>query len=205
MATQLTFSQILAAIENQILIGKTYLEIANGLLDAVGEWDVFGVAPTFFGLTVQSNIETAQMVIARLYDRGDRAVTIKAMLFRAARQVGDFQRGDAQQVNAAILRAVQRIIALQPILDAIRKRRNKWLAHLDASTVRDPAALTASANLTREDLGRVFEETESLYSEIERLFDGTVGKIRFLGGDDYKYLLKRVRLATGKPKRQSRD
>jgi hypothetical protein len=47
----------------------------------------------------------------------------------------------------------------------------------------------ASANLTREDLGRVFEETESIYSEIERLFDGTIGKIRFLGGDDYKSLL----------------
>jgi hypothetical protein len=55
-------------------------------------------------------------------------------------------------------------------------------------------------NLTREDLGRVFEETESIYSEIERLFGGTIGKIRFLGGDDYKYLLKHVRLAVGMPK-----
>ena len=201
MGQQLTFNQILAAIENQILVGKTYLQIANGLLAIVGEWDVFGVAPTFFGLTAQGNLETAQMVIAKLYDRGDKAVTIKAMLFRAARQVGDFQCGDVQQVNAAILRAVQRIIALQPLLDAIRIRRNKWLAHLDEATVRDPAALTASANLTREDLDRVFGETESIYSEIERLFDGTVGKIRFLGGDDHQSLLKHVRLATAAKKK----
>jgi len=61
MATQLTFNEMLAAIENQILVGKTYLQIANGLPSVVGEWDVFGVAPTFFGLTAQGNIETAQM------------------------------------------------------------------------------------------------------------------------------------------------
>jgi hypothetical protein len=63
----------------------------------------------------------------------------------------------------------------------------------------------ASANLTREDLGRVFEETESIYSEFERLFDGTIGKIRFLGGDDYKSLLKHVRLAVGMPKPSRTD
>ena len=201
MATQLTFNEMLAAIENQILVGKTYLQIANGLPSVVGEWDVFGVAPTFFGLTAQGNIETAQMVIAKLYDRGARTVTMKAMLFRAAGQVSDFQCGDVQRVNVAILRAAQRIIALQPILDAIRKRRNKWLAHLDEATVRNPTALVTSADLTREDLRLVFEETESIYSEIERLFDGTVGKIRFLGDDDYKTLLKYVRIGTAAEKK----
>jgi AbiU2 len=196
LGKQLTLDQMFAAVENQILVGKTYLKIANGLLAVVGEWDVFGVAPTFFGLTAQGDIELAQMAIARLYDRGERAVTIKAMLFRAARQLGDFQAGDRQQVNAAILKSAQRVITLQPVLDAIRQRRDKWLAHLDETTVRDPDALTASAKLTREDLERAFEETEGIYSDIERLFSGIVGKICFLGGDDYNALLKCVRRAT---------
>jgi hypothetical protein len=153
---KLTFEQVLTAVEQQILIGKTYLAIAKGLLAT--ESDVFGAAPTFFGLVSDGSLELAQMAIAKLYDRGEKAVTVKAMLSLAARQPGAFQKGDLQQVNAAILKSAQRVIAIQPIVDAIRKRRDKWLAHLDASTVRSPAALMASANLTIEDLERAFEE-----------------------------------------------
>ena len=76
---KLTFEQVLAAIERQILVGKTYLAVAKGLLAA--EWAVFGVAPTFFGLMSDGSLELAQMAIAKLYDRGQKTVTVKAMLF----------------------------------------------------------------------------------------------------------------------------
>ena len=84
------------------------------------------------------------------------------------------------------------MLNLKPVT-SIRDRRNKWLAHLDPETVRDPQALSIKAKLTIADLERAFEETEKILSGLERLFDGTVGPIRFVGGDDYRGLLERVR------------
>jgi hypothetical protein len=49
------FKQILVALERQLLFGKTYLPIARGLTEA--EPIVFGVAPTFFGLTIEGDRE----------------------------------------------------------------------------------------------------------------------------------------------------
>ena len=176
------------AVEHQILIGKTYLEIAKGL--QVADSVVFNVAPTFFGLTIEGSQELAQMAIARLYDRDRRTVTVKSMLRLAASQANTFQKGTHQEVNEAISKCEQEVTALGPVLKSIGLRRNQWFAHLDLSTVRDPAALNAAATLTIKDLNRAFTDTENILSRLERLYDGTVGPIRFSGGNDYRTLLE---------------
>jgi hypothetical protein len=201
MLGKLTFHQVLLALEREILLGKTYLSVGKGLLGTAPEWDVFGVAPTFFGLTAGGSLQLAQMAVAKLYDRSAQSVNMKTMLSMAAEQQGSFQ-ADAAKVNATILQSAQRVIALQPILDSIRKRRDRWLAHLDVSTVRSPTALNESAKLTIQDLERALAETEDIFKNIEHDFDRTVGEICFLGGDDYKYLLKLVRHAKAAEKQE---
>jgi AbiU2 len=186
---KLTFEQVLSAVEQQILFGKTFLGIAKGLLAA--EPVVFGAAPTFFGLTSRGSIDLAQMAIARLYDR--KGVTVPSMLVEAKLHIKSFQKGDPQQVIEEIAKSETAVLNLKPVLTAIRDRRNKWLAHLDPETVRDPQALSTKAKLTIEDLDRAFEETEKILSRIEGLFNGKVGPIRFVGGDDYRGLLERIR------------
>jgi hypothetical protein len=196
---KLTFEQVLRAVERQILFGKTYLGIAKGLLAA--EPVVFGAAPTFFGLTSDGSLELAQMAIARLYDRTRGTVTVPSMLVEAKHRIKSFQKGDPQQVIAEIAKSETAVLNLKPVLTTIRDRRNKWLAHLDPETVRDPQALSIKAKLTIADLERAFEETEKILSGLERLFDGTVGPIRFVGGDDYRGLLERVRWSVSKAPR----
>ena len=192
---KLTLKQVLDALEHQILIGKTYWAIANGLLKA--EPIVYGTAPTFFGLVVDGSLELAQIVVAKLYDRSEQSVTITAMLFQAARQPECFQKAaDRHQVDIAILKSTQRVISLRPVLDSIRIRRDKWLAHLDEQSVRDPKSLEAKARLTIEDLKRTFQETEEILRELSHLFDGTIGPIRYVGDDDYKAVLDHVRHST---------
>jgi hypothetical protein len=65
---RLTFKQILDALKRQVLVGRTYLDIAKGL-SGTGPV-ILGVAPTFFDLTFHGSLELAQMAIARLYDQG---------------------------------------------------------------------------------------------------------------------------------------
>jgi hypothetical protein len=134
---------------------------------------VFGAAPTFFGLTTDGSIDLAQMAIARLYDR--KGVTVRRMLDEAKLQIKSFKKGTPQQVIAVIAKSKTAVLNLEPVLTAIRDRRNKWLAHLDPETVRDPQALSINAKLTFGDLDRAFEETEKILGWLDGLFDDPSG------------------------------
>lgn len=186
-----TLKQILDVLKRQVLVGKSYLGLAKGLLEA--DPAVRDTAPVFFGLTFDGSLELAQMTIARLYDDATRgSVTIRRMLAQAAKEAASFQRGD---VRTAIAKRQAVIAALEPVLQSIRQRRNEWLAHLDPRTVADPASLFAKAKLSFPDLERAFKETEDILLEMSSLYEGVIGKLEFLGGDDYKMALDWIRSA----------
>lgn len=188
-----TLKQTLDALKRQVLNGKAYLKIAGGL--AKTDPVIFQGAETFFYMTIDGGLELAQIAAARLFDRSKSSVTVVAMLREAASQAGTFQYGNWTQVEKAVLKSVQRVIAIQPVVDTIRRRRNKWLAHLDPETVIDPAALGVKAKLTIPDLERVFKETEEIVLEFSSLYEGVIGELHYLGDDDYKSALEWIRKA----------
>jgi len=188
-----TLKQILDALKNQVLVGKSYLDLAEGLLRA--DPVILQTAPTFFGLTMDGSLEQAQMAIARLYDRTRGAVTVQGMLGQAAAEVNSFNRGTKEEVSEAIADSNKKVGELEPILASIRKRRNEWLAHLDPRTVADPKALAVHANLTIPDLDLAFKETEGMLVKLSCAYDGTFGELKFIGGDDYETVLDWIRRA----------
>lgn len=188
-----TLKQILEALKNQVLVGQSYVDVAKGLLQA--DPVILQTAPTFFGLTTDGALEIAQMAIARLYDLTGGAVTIHKMLAQATQELGLFQRGSKEEVSKAIAESHKAVKDLEPVLAAIRRRRNEWLAHLDPRTVADPKGLAARAKLTLPDLERAFRETEEILVRLSSLYDGTVGELKFIGGEDYKTALDWIRRA----------
>jgi AbiU2 len=189
-------SQVFSAIEQQIRNAKTYFAVSQSfrkLLET--DLGIFSEAPTFFGMTVEGNIELAEMTVARLYDRSDNTVTIWSMLAQAKRESGSFTSGNEKEVCEAIEQAEAIVAELQPILAAIKHRRNKWFAHLDVRTVTDPQELNARANLQIPELEQVLRETEKIFENLERLYSGIIGPITYLGGEDYKRVIKRIREA----------
>ncbi|MGB9431838.1 MAG: hypothetical protein WBQ89_06315, partial [Candidatus Acidiferrum sp.] len=190
--------RVFEAIEGQILNGKTYLSISKAIRALLESHpDVFGTAPTFFGLTSEGGLELAQMTVARLYDRSrsglDRAVTIRRMLEQSKREIRSFKYGDETEVNEAIAKAGKTVQGLEPILAAIKHRRNEWFAHLDVRTVANSQESNDRAKLTIADLERAFRETEEIVGNLTHLFDGAIGELRYLGGDDYRGMLERIR------------
>jgi len=198
-----TFKQILDALKRQVLVGRSYLGVAKGLLDT--DPVLLDGARTFFNLTIDGSLELAQLAAARLYehdrtrknvaslyDTTGKTVTVRILLLQAANEISLFKRGD---VRNAIMDSVRRVISLQPILNSIRERRNKWLAHLDPETVSDSAALAERAKLTIPDLDRTFKETEEIVLKMSSLYEGVIGELRFLNDDDYKSALNWIRLA----------
>jgi hypothetical protein len=188
-----TFKQVLDALKRQVLVGKSYLGVAKGLLSA--DPVLLDGARTFFGLTIDGSLELAQMAIARLYDRTRGAVTMPAMLTRATSELSSFRRGDREQIIQAIKKAENAVTGLESVLASIHVRRNEWLAHLDPRTVGDSAALAVKAKLTVPDLDRTFKETEEIVLEMSSLYEGVIGELRYLGHDDYKSALNWIRKA----------
>ena len=135
------------------------------------------------------------MTIARLYDKTRGAVTIRTMLHDAAGQLTAFQTATPKKASDAILKWVRAAVALQPILDSIRTRRNEWLAHLDPRTVADTAGLAMRAKLSIPDLDRAFHETEEIVLDLSSLYEGVIGELKFIGGDDYNTALDWIRKA----------
>lgn len=188
-----TFKQILDALKRQVLFGKSYLNLARGLLptDPV----ILQTAPTFFGLTIDGSTELAQMAIARMYDATRGSVTIPRMLVRANEEAASFQYADERAVKAQVKKWNVAIGNLEPILKSIRHRRDEWLAHLDPRAVANPASLSAKAQLTIPDLERAFRETEEIVLDVSSLYEGVVGELHFIGDDDYKAVLNWIRSA----------
>jgi AbiU2 len=188
-----TLAEMLKVLKRQILIGKSYLAIAKGLQAA--DPVILSTAPTFFGLTMDGGIELVQLVVARVYDRTPGTVTMMSMLHEAACRIREARKAGQVNVGPALLQCAQRAISLQPIIDSIRRRRNKWLAHLDPEIVRDPRRLSERAKLTIPDLELVLDHTEQNVLKISNLYEGITGKLSFIGGDDFLAVLEWLRKA----------
>lgn len=156
-----TLKQVLDRLKNEVLYGRTYLHVAKGLLDS--DSVIRQIAPVFFGITTDAHLEQAMMVIARLYDVTEGAVTIPRMLDLAASEVGSFRRGTPQEVSSAIAKAREAIENLTPVLDSLKVRRDKWMAHLDPRPISNPSAFSEQAKqLTIPELEQAFKETDWL-------------------------------------------
>ncbi len=188
-----TLKQILVALEKQVLVGRTYLDTARGLLNA--DPVLLQASPTFFGLTIDGSLELSQMTVARLYDVTKGTMTVPKMLRRAEMDAGSFQRGTPKEVRQTIANFDMVVAELEPVLAAIRDRRNAWFAHLDPQTITDPQALAARAKVTMPDLENVFKETERILLTMSSLYDGTIGELKYIGSDDYEAALNWIRLA----------
>src|SRR2546422_581612 len=127
--------QLLRALANEVTFGNAHLRIVTGLRDA--DPTVRGTASYFFGLTIRAHLEAAQMYAAKLFDTDPGAETIHTLLRTAEKNPRLFTNGNPQEVNSAVRAATQQVIGVEPVLKAVRIRRNKALAHLDPETVRD--------------------------------------------------------------------
>ena len=115
------------------------------------------------------------------------------MLKRAELEAGTFQGGSGQEVRKEIAECRKIVGGLDSVIASIGERRNGWLAHLDLETIADPNALAARARLTFPDLERGFKDTEEILLKMSSLYEGTIGELKYLGGDDYEVVLDWIR------------
>ncbi len=134
----------------------------------------------------------AQMTIGDLYklctssNEGDKSACRFYILgvFEGAQMVG----GTVQDKSGGLQEAKDKRFCVPEGLSS-------WLAHLDPKTIADPNALAARAKLTLPDLERGFQDTEEILLRVSALYDGTIGELKYIGGNDYEVALDWIRRA----------
>jgi hypothetical protein len=185
-----SIDQILANLINEVILGRAYLTIANGLRES--DPVVLKSSPTFFGLTIEASLQMSQMYAAKLYDQTKGAVTVESLLERAKLGAATFKNGTPDDVSLVVASATSRIAGLQDIIRSIQKRRHEALAHLDPRTVIDSVGLATRAKLTISDLRKVFDETSAVLNDVMRLWQDTYAHMEFIGSDDYETSLELI-------------
>lgn len=185
-----SIQQVIDRLISELMRGKTALQIAVGL--QAGDPVVLQLAPVFFGMTIDGNLELAQMYASKMYDTHKGAVTINTLIDQCEAQAKSFSHGTEKQALAAVSWCRTAVDSIQTTLRSIRKRRNRALAHLDPRFVTNPTHLNTEAALTIPDLTMVFEQTEKILQRIDAVHSGTIGELKFLGDDDYEVVLELV-------------
>jgi hypothetical protein len=181
---------LLRALANEVINGTAHLRIVTGLRDA--DPVVLGTASYFFGLTIRAHLEAAQMYAAKLFDISRGAETIHTLVAAAEQNTQLFGNGNPREVDMAVRAACQRIKRLDPVMRAVRSRRNKVLAHLAPETVRDPVKVARDARLTLKDLSKILDTAGRIVNLISMLYSNEAHLIRFPFDDDYKLVLERI-------------
>lgn len=121
-------------------------DIQNVYLDIDSAFEESDKAKTFFSVAACACIDSYEMTVARLFDSHKNAETIRTLIVECRNNIIEFS--DQNAVIAALNKYEQnlQINPYKNLLDVIRHRRNKYIAHNDPiyfphKNLTDPAVL----------------------------------------------------------------
>jgi hypothetical protein len=157
MDTPLDIGRALWGLFHEVIAGTAYLNAAKSLAEASKSHPVMmRASPSFFNLTTRAHLEAAQLCAARLFDSHGDCAGIPWLLKQAKHRPAEFSHRAANELKDAIAEAEEICAAKARVVAAIKHGRDRWLAHLDRRTIREPEQFEKDAQLT--------------YSELEELF-----------------------------------
>lgn len=168
----LNFQQILAWLITEVLFGRAHFTIARGL----GRSDraalmAMATAPTFFKMTLGAHTDSVQLAASRVFDRTS-AASIHTLFSSALMEAGTFKHGTAAEVQKVVDEAKAVVATLEPIVAAVRTRRNQTIAHADARPMVDPNRYKNAGRVSYRELDGLFERTGAILNKFSLLYWG---------------------------------
>jgi len=181
------FKKVLARLTEVVVLGKAHLKIGSGIAKTVTADPVIAnVAPVFWGMSMTAHLDAAQMFAFKLFDPRRGSMTIEYLLDKAAECSGDFQNASPSQVSAIIDAACTQVSSLAAPLQPLRTKRNRILAHMDPTIVRDPEKLAKETQVTFSDLNLIFRTAGDIVNRISVAFRDISSDLELIGDTDYE-------------------
>jgi len=133
-------------------------------------------------MSTNAHLESAQLYAAKLFDEHADCASIPWLLKQAKHRPEEFRNRPSAELDLAIKNAEGISSAQASVLAALRHRRDRWLAHLDRKTIRDPAKFAEDAKLTLKELEELFAGATEVLNDMADLH-GVPGFL--IGGSDY--------------------
>lgn len=182
-----TFQQRLFALMAEVVWGKAHFHLTRALKGTHPA--IVKTAPTFFMLSAGAHADSTLLHAARIFDRHPRSGSIHTLLASALKSAGTFKNSNAMEVRRTVVEVKQTVREFEPMLEAIRTRRDETLAHLSHRPLMDPNGYIAEGRVSYRELGDVFDKTEVLLNRFSYLYDGRKVPLDLPGLDDVEGIL----------------
>ena len=189
-SNRLSVRQILGWLMTEVMFGRCHYTIARGLArrDAVA-LAAFRSAPRFFELTRDAHGDATFLTLARIYDRTS-AASIHGLFASALHEESTFKHGTVADVRKAIQESKTAVAGFEPILKAIRTRRNQTQAHLDARPFIDPAKYVSAGKASYRQIYELFDRTEEILNKFSLMYHGKAVPLHLEGCNDYEQAIE---------------
>src|SRR5579863_1852755 len=182
----------------QVVLGNAHLQLWKGLSERLfsdSKRLALNVAPTFFGMTIQSHLDSAFLYAARIFDADKRSHTLEKVLDSAAGLRTSLSRERRLLLDESLTAAPGEIARLQFALQAVRVRRDKMLAHLDPDMVRDPHKIIGKGTITLQELQSIFDAAWTILNGVYSAFWELTFSLKLSDIDDYDSVINYVEMA----------
>lgn len=191
--TQETFAKVLGRLTEFVVLGKTHLKIGRGIAsDVMADPVIAGAAPVFWGMTLTSHLDIAQLMAFKLFDTRRGTMTIDYLLDRAAECPDSFQKATPSQVSGIIADSRSQIASIEVPLAPLRAKRNRILAHVDPTIIGNPEQVAKACAVTFADLDVIFKIAGDILNSINVGYSHTSTWMDIASGDDYESVVQLV-------------
>jgi AbiU2 len=187
------FARVLDLLNDRVVMGKAHLAIGRGLsITLTGDPVVAHVAPVFWGTTISSHLDAAQMGAFKLFDRQQSALTVFYLLELAKRSPSVFAKASPDQVAKLVADSESKINLISESVRQIGNKRNRVLAHSDRTVVTDPEKLARITEVTFTDLKAVFDASGAVLNDVSVAFRDASQSWPLIGGEDYETAIQMI-------------
>jgi AbiU2 len=149
-------------------------------------------APQFWRLTRLALQDSVILRLERLFDPTNGALSLGNFLKTIHNHAGNHSLSslglDVPGLDTVAIQEELKRLSNDPLISRLMQVRNQYLAHRQASLV-SRGTFASLPELRREDIAALLNSASTIVDKYCRLYERPLMSVRFVGADDYKYLL----------------
>jgi HEPN superfamily AbiU2-like protein len=187
------FGKIFDSVCNEVVMGNAHLELWRGLAKRLRESPfVANTARTFFGMTLESHLDTAFLYAAKIFDRNRGSLSLWTVLRYAEENKRSLPGETSTVIERVVAGSRVELTKLDDSLKAVRTRRDKVIAHLDAQFVSNPEKVAEQSQIAVNDLQKIFVVAFRLLNNISIPYWQSSASLELIGVNDFEHALQLI-------------